>query len=174
MLNCFHCPESGETMVDEEPLRGRERKRLCRSADYQFGSGAGAALFPAGESLTVRRSSSGRPEQVHAAEGRLVTQGIDGRFRISPEAGGRLTDAFEAPRHRVVVGEESVPYVREGRNAFAKFVLSVDDGLRPGDEVVVTHDESLLGVGRAELSGAAMRDFETGMAVYVRHGLEAE
>jgi uncharacterized protein with predicted RNA binding PUA domain len=158
-------------MTEEDALTGQEGRRLRRSADYQFGAGAGAVLFPAEESLTVRRSSSGRPEQVHAAEGRLVTQGIDGRFRISPLAGQRLADAFPVPRHRVVVGNESVPYVREGRNAFAKFVRSVDEGLRPGDEVIVTHDGSLLGVGRAELSGNAMLDFETGMAVYVRHGV---
>jgi uncharacterized protein with predicted RNA binding PUA domain len=159
-------------MADEEAaLTGREGERLRRSADYQFGAGAGVVLFPSSESLSVRYTSSGRPEQVHAAEGRLVTQGIDGRFRISPHAGRRLAEAFPAPRHRVVVGDESVPYIREGRNAFAKFVQQVDDDLRPGDEVLVVHEGRLLGVGRAELSGEAMRAFETGMAVYVRHGV---
>jgi uncharacterized protein with predicted RNA binding PUA domain len=160
-------------MTADETLTGTERHRLRRSADYQFGPDAGAALFPEDESLAVQRTSSGRPEQVHSDDGRLVTQGIDGRFRISPQAGRRLMDALPAPRHRVVVGQESVPYVREGRNAFAKFVSEVDTCLRPGDEVVVLHDGALLGVGRAELSGDAMLDFETGMAVFVRHGSEA-
>ena len=35
--------------------------RLRTTADYQFGAGVGAALFPEDENLQVRRSSSGRP-----------------------------------------------------------------------------------------------------------------
>jgi len=71
---------------------------------------------------------------------------------------------------RVAVGAESVPYVRDGRNAFAKFVREVDAAVRPGDEVLVTHAGDLLAVGRAELPAGAMADFDTGVAVAVRHG----
>jgi uncharacterized protein with predicted RNA binding PUA domain len=71
----------------------------------------------------------------------------------------------------VVVGEESEPFVRDGKNVFAKFVRAADDDVRPGDEVaVVDGEEALLGVGRAELAADAMREFETGMAVKVRDG----
>jgi uncharacterized protein with predicted RNA binding PUA domain len=74
----------------------------------------------------------------------------------------------------VVVGEESDPFVRDGKNAFAKFVREVDPAIRPGDEVVVvTEADTLLGVGRAELWAEAMRDFDTGMAVKVRAGAGA-
>lgn len=154
-----------------------ERSRLATIADYQFGAGAGAALFPEDEPITVRRTSSGRIEQAFAGsdEGtgeRLITQGVDGRFTISILAGRRLAAELDEPRHRVVVGAESVEYVREGRNAFAKFVHEVDPAVRPGDEVLVVHDGDLLGVGRAELSADAMADFETGMAVHVRYGAE--
>src|SRR6056297_59927 len=142
-----------------------ERRMLRRVADYQFGAGAGAALFPDDEDLTVYRTTSGRPDQVVAEAGRLVTYGVDGRFRLGTTGGHRLRDGLDAPRHRVVLGDESEPFVREGRNAFAKFVQSADDAIRPGDEVLVVHaDGPLLGVGRAELSGDGMRDFETGMA----------
>lgn len=149
-----------------------ELKRLRRVADYQFGSGAGVAIFPDTAALGVEHTSSGRPSQVHAPAGRLITQTTDGRFTISPLAGRRLAAAFDAPTHRVVLGDESEPYVREGRNAFAKFVRDVDDGLRPGDEVLVTVDGDLIAVGRAELSGPSMRAFETGMAVKVRAGID--
>ncbi|MGA9403080.1 MAG: pseudouridine synthase, partial [Haladaptatus sp.] len=46
---------------------------LRTTADYQFGAGAGTALFPPEEDLEVRHSSSGRPQQVHADGRRLVT-----------------------------------------------------------------------------------------------------
>jgi uncharacterized protein with predicted RNA binding PUA domain len=149
----------------------RDLRQLRTVADYQFGHGAGDALFPASESLRIDRTSSGRPSQVHADAGRLVTYAVDGRFTLGIEGGRRLLAALDEPAYRVVVGDESEPFVRDGKNAFAKFVRDVDPAVRPGDEVVVvTPPDALLAVGRAELSAAAMRDFETGMAVKVRSG----
>jgi len=145
--------------------------RLRTVADYQFGAGAGDALFPPGETVAISRSKSGRPRQVHAGDERLVTYGTDGRFTLGLEGGRRLIDSLAPPTARVVVGAESDEFVRDGRNAFAKFVRDVDPELRRGDEVaVVRSDDTLLGVGRAELSADAMCDFETGMAVKVRDG----
>ncbi len=142
-------------------------------ADYQFGAGAGRALFPPDETVEIRRSSSGRPRQVIADGGRVVSYGVDGRFTLGILGGRRLASAFDPPRLRVAVGEESVPYVRDGRNAFARFVHESDPAVRPGDEVLIVHDDQLLGVGRAELSAAAMADFEVGMAVKIREGAPA-
>jgi len=150
------------------------------SADYQFGAGVGDALFPPEEPLSVRRSSGGRPRQVFAGdvdptggdEGkRLVSYGTDGRFTLGLEGGRRLKAALSPPVARVVVGEESEPFVRDGRNAFAKFVTRAGEGIRPGDEVlVVDDDDRLFAVGRAELSGHEALDFESGVAVTVRAG----
>jgi Prefoldin, molecular chaperone implicated in de novo protein folding, alpha subunit len=144
-------------------------------ADYQFGAGAGAALFPPGTGgeLTLHRSTGGRPRQVVAPEGRIVSYGTDGRFTLGLEGGRRLLAAFDPPTARVVVGAESEPFVREGKNAFAKFVRAVDPAVRPGDEVaVVLDDDTLLAAGRAELSADAMGDFDVGVAVHVRAGNE--
>ena len=153
----------------DERERERERRRLRTLADYQFGRGAGRALFD-GE-VAVRRTSTGRPQQVLAGGDRLVSYGTDGRFTLGVAGGRRLLDALAYPSYRVVVGEESEPFVREGKNAFAKCVREVDSAVRPGDEVaVVREDDTLLAVGRAELSAEAMADFETGMAVHVREG----
>jgi uncharacterized protein with predicted RNA binding PUA domain len=150
-----------------------DRQFLRRIARYQFGPGAGRSLFPEDESISVTHTSSGRPRQVRGAEGRLVTYGTDGRFRLGVAGGRRLQDGLESSSARVVVGDESEPYVREGRNVFAKFVRTVDEEIRPGDEVLVEHaDGHLLAVGRAELSGRGMADFETGMAVQVRDAVE--
>jgi uncharacterized protein with predicted RNA binding PUA domain len=103
----------------------------------------------------------------------VVSYGTDGRFTLGLDGGRRLVAALPAPAARVVVGAESEPFVRDGKNAFAKFVRAVDDDVRPRDEVaVVDADGAVLGVGRAELSADAMRDFETGMAVKVREGAD--
>jgi uncharacterized protein with predicted RNA binding PUA domain len=151
----------------------RDLRQLRTVADYQFGRGAGVALFPeeGDENLRIERTSSGRPSQVHAATGRLVTYAVDGRFTLGVEGGKRLLPALEPPTYRVVVGDESEPFVRDGKNAFAKFVRDVDPDVRPGDEVaVVDETDALFAVGRAELSADAMADFETGVAVKVRSG----
>ncbi len=160
-------------MTDAETLAD-----LRTAADYQFGRGAGEALFPPGDSVTVRRSSGGRPRQVIAdgtpdGDGgeRLASYGTDGRFTLGLAGGLRLRDAFDAPRHRAVVGAESEPFVREGRSAFAKFVRSVDDGVRPGDEVLIVDEtDAVFGVGRAELSGAEAEALDSGVAVETREG----
>jgi len=153
-----------------EPADGRAGLPELRTVgDYQFGRGAGAALFPSEESLTIKRTTSGRPQQVHAEAGRIVSFGTDGRFTLGLEGGRRLDAALAHPAYRVVIDDESEPFVRDGRNVFAKFVDEADDEIRPGDEVLVVHEDGrLLAVGRTELSGDGMRAFETGMAVKVR------
>ena len=143
-------------------------------ADYQFGAGAGAALFPPDADLSLTRTSSGRPRQIHAGEDRLATYGTDGRFRLGVAGGRNLIAALDAPAYRVVVGDESEPFVRDGRNVFAKFVRTADEAIRPRDEVLIEHESGpLLAVGRAELGGDGMLGFETGMAVNVRESAGA-
>ncbi len=150
-----------------------ERRRLATVADYQFGTGAGDALL-AGD-VEATRTTSGRPRQLHAADGggHLASYGTDGRFTLGLAGGRRLLAALDHPRVRVVVGDDSEPFVRDGKNAFAKFVRTVDPAVRPGDEVAVVHERGdLLAVGRAELSATEMADFDAGMAVQVRAGAD--
>ncbi|WP_411968293.1 PUA domain-containing protein [Haloferax sp. YSSS75] len=144
-------------------------------ADYQFGAGAGDALFPATADIELSRSRSGRPRQVYVDGERVVSYGTDGRFTLSVSGGRRLRAALDESAYTVTVGDESIPFVSDGKNAFAKFVTAVDPDVRSGDEVcVVGPDGELLGVGRAELSADAMLDFETGMAVRVREGVGSD
>ncbi|WP_323675186.1 PUA domain-containing protein [Halorubellus sp. PRR65] len=143
-------------------------------ATYQFGAGAGDALFPGDERYDVKRTSSGRIEQVAVDDGRLVTLGTDGRYTLGIEAGRRLVAGLDDDAYQVVVGDESEPFVRDGENVFAKFVADADPQIRPYDEVTVVHEDSgdVLAVGRAELPADAMLDFDAGMAVQVREGAD--
>jgi uncharacterized protein with predicted RNA binding PUA domain len=161
---------------DAHPMQTGERDRLQTVADYQFGRGAGHVLFPDGDTYDVSRSKTGRPVQIAVDGDRLVSVGTDGRFTLGLAGGRRLVAGLEDPAYRVGVGDESEPFVREGKNVFAKFVDSVDPDVRPGDEVVVVHSDTgdVLAVGRAELDARGIRDFDTGMAVKVREGALAE
>ncbi|MFB6105029.1 MAG: PUA domain-containing protein [Halobacteriaceae archaeon] len=147
--------------------------RLRAIADYQFGPGAGRAIFPPGEDRTIQTSASGRVRQVAVDDAHIVTLGTDGRFTLGLGGGRRLVDAIDPPRGRVVVGDESEPFVREGRSVFAKFVQVADPRVRARDEVAITHESgALLGVGHAELDAGAMASFTTGVAVSTRDGAE--
>ncbi|MFP4174354.1 MAG: PUA domain-containing protein [Halobacteriales archaeon] len=136
-------------------------------ADYQFGRGAGDALFP--DDAEFRNTRTGRVSQVLLDGERLATLKTDGRLTLSDTGGARLHDALDAPRMRVEFGDESVPYLRDGRNGFAKFVERVDDDIRARDEVLVTGpDDKFVTTGRAELCAHEMLDLGTGVAVLVR------
>ena len=144
--------------------------QLRAVADYQFGAGAGAALFPVDEegATEIRRSTSGRPQQVLAGAGRIVSYNVDGRFTLGLEGGRRLTNVFPVPRCRVNVGAESVPFVCDGKNAFCKFVRRVDPAIRSGDEVLVTYDagdEEDTGTGNppGRRSGGTRRRYDGGL-----------
>lgn len=161
-------------MSSDDTGLGEDGPKMRTVADYQFGAGAGAALFPETDEYAIKWSSSGRPQQVLADGERIVSLGVDGRFTLGLE-GGRRLQALDHPRNRVVVGDDSEPFVRDGRNAFAKFVTVADPDVRADDEVLVVHERGeLLGVGRAELAADAMVDFESGMAVKVRDGADGE
>jgi len=149
--------------------------RLRTVADYQFGPGAGDALFPVGEDRTVQTSASGRVRQVAVDGDHLVSLGTDGRFTLGLRGGRRLVSALDPPRCRVVVGDDSEPYVREGRSVFAKFVQVADPRIRARDEVAIVHAAgAVLGVGRAELDAGSMAAFDSGVAVRTRDGAGAE
>jgi len=157
-------------------MKDGERDQLRTVADYQFGAGAGEALFPPDDEYDVSRSKTGRPVQIAVDDERLVSVGTDGRFTLGLEGGRRLVAGLDHPAYRVVVGDESEPFVREGKNVFAKFVETVDPDVRPGDEVAVVHEdtEAVLAVGRAELDAQGIVEFDTGMAVKVREGAPDE
>ncbi|MBS3761308.1 MAG: pseudouridine synthase, partial [Halodesulfurarchaeum sp.] len=90
-------------------------------------------------------------------------------FTLGLEGGRQLATVLDPAAYRVIVGDESKPFVRDGKNVFAKFVKAVDEAVRAGDEVLIEHrDGALIAVGRAELDATSMLDFETGMAVKVR------
>jgi predicted RNA-binding protein (TIGR00451 family) len=83
--------------------------------------------------------------------------------------GGRcLKTATPVGRHRVVVSEDAVAFVRQGRSLFSRFVVSSDPALVPeASALLVDRDDTLLGVGRLLLAPHEMGRFRRGVAVRV-------
>lgn len=160
-------------MMDADRPTPEERRAVDAIARYQFGLPAGRHFLPDDE-LRVTRSRSGRIDRIYDGEDRLCTITTHGRLTLGIAGGYRLHTLGDPPCNRVVIDDEAVPFVAEGRNAFAKFVLEVDPAIRPRDEaVVVDATDRPVAVGRAELSAEGMVAFDRGMALAIRHPFPA-
>jgi len=145
-----------------KPSRWNENEEAMRAvADFQFGTGAGSALIPAGSRLNgkIYRTITCRlgGEQLFAfmADSGSVSLTLHG---------GRLL----WPLHRYFVRFDGKELT--GGSLFAVGVHEADPAIRPGDEVVVVNvDDEVVAVGKSEMSGLEMCEAENGRAVSLRH-----
>ncbi|MFH2109841.1 MAG: PUA domain-containing protein [Candidatus Bathyarchaeota archaeon] len=146
-------------------------ERLRAVADFQFGRGAGEALFP--EDTVIEYSkNTGKPRHLEAG-GVLVAnyRPNDALFTLTIAGARRLAEAMEGFGYAVTILDDVVEAVEEGRNVFAKHVVDAGDAIRPGDEVVVLDSQKeVIAVGKALLIKKEMLSFRTGAAVKVRRG----
>jgi len=145
-------------------------RRVQAIADFQFAGLCGTALFPDGCEFML--SSTGRIRQILFAGKRLATiRAQDGRLTLGIEGARRLHAHLATPCCRVVIQTDVAEFIARGKNVFSKHVVSADQGIRAGDEVlVVTDNDQLLACGTAVLSGSEMLAFNYGGAVKVRQG----
>jgi len=147
--------------------------RVRTIADYQFGNGAGNALFP--EGCEFQLSQTGRVRQILLNGVRIATvRASNGRLTLSYAGAARFREAIPPPGYRVSIDPSVSEFIVKGKTAFAKHVIAADPEIRAGDEVlVVTGDDELLATGTALLGGAEMLAFNYGPAVKVRQGRES-
>jgi len=171
--------EPGIPVTEPEGVRkitDLDAARVRATLDMQFGFSAGKRIMGNTDERTTFRKSR--------KTGRIRNIFFDGEHVFSMDAGsGRiiltrkgavlLHAALPFPAYRVVVSEDAVPYVRQGKSVFSRFVLKCDHGIRPGDQVLVVDEEDrLLAFGRSLLNRKEMKDFSTGPAVNVKHGFD--
>jgi predicted RNA-binding protein (TIGR00451 family) len=145
--------------------------RLRAVADYQFGRGAGAALFP--DTTRVEYSkNTGKPRHIWAGEELVANyRPNDALFTVTIAGANRLVEALEEFKYSVRVMDEVVEFIEQGRNVFAKHVRDAGESIRPGDEVVVVDGcGEVVAVGKAKMNRDDMLSFKTGTAVRVRRG----
>jgi len=149
----------------------KDLNRIRSVADYQFGKGVGAKLFPENVEI-IYSKRTGRIRHVYLDGKRLATmRPTDGLFSLSVTGARRIIENARQARCLVVVRNEVAKFIAEGGDVFAVHVVRADDAIRPKDEVIVVDEnENFLAVGKAVLSGEEMRAFKSGVAVKVRHG----
>jgi archaeosine synthase len=144
--------------------RDRQHNTIRAIADYQFGAGAGDALFT---DFSIRGSHPGL--QVHDDDGEqlaVVTRKY-GTLAMTVAGARRWVDS-DVPVKRVEI-DDFVPH----GSVLAPGIVDADDSIRVGDEVVID-GPSAFGVGRAEMSGPEMVRSTRGIASQVRHVEETD
>ena len=158
-------PEDGTMEFDYDVIRAKA------IANYQFGIDVADAMFRGKIEIVKSRKTGKIRNVISDGEHILSLRAGDGLYTLRPEGAQRILERIPSPTMRVVVNDDSVPFVSEGRNAFAQFVLEADEGIRPMDEVIVVDkDDRFLATGRAILIRSEMMSLKKGIAVKVRTG----
>ena len=150
-------------------------QRIRSVADYQFGKGVGAKLFPENVNILFSKAT-GRIRYVKLNGVRLATlRPTDGLLSISLETAQQMAEIRSMAKCFVTVRNDVSAFIADGGDVFAVHVVKCDDEIRSKDEVVVANEkDDVLAVGRALLSSDEMLAFKTGVAVKVRHGRSEE
>lgn len=152
-------------------VRDFDLEKLRTIAEYQYGEGTGALLFPDGTEIRKSRKT-----------GRIRTASLDGKIIATMRAmDGFLTLTFEGAKRissrsqkiSIVVTEESAEFNSRGLNVFCKFVKKASNWIIPmNDTLVYSEDGRLVAVGKAAMSGIEMKQFRRGVAVNVHEGVQ--
>lgn len=160
-------PDSDQIRYKKDDLT-----KIKAIADYQFGVGAGEALFT-GDIKIEKSKKTGKIRHVYDKKQLIVNmRASDSYLILSKEGARRLHKAMEYPQNRVVVNKDSEPFALEGKSVFSKFVIECDENIRSNDEVlIVNEDDKLLGYGKSLLGATEINDFKTGQAIKTRKGM---
>ena len=148
-------------------------KKIKAIADYQFGNGAGEALFT-GNIVVEKSKKTGKIRHIY--DGKLLIVNMrasDSYLILSKEGARRLHNAMPYPKNRVVVNKDSEPFALDGKSVFCKFVVECDGNIRSKDEVLIVNEQDkLLAFGKTLLGACEINEFKTGQAVKTRKGMK--
>lgn len=161
-------PKSTDKKLDDMNLR-----RISAVVSMQFGKGASKALLK-GKVKIVISKKTGKIRNVYCDEKHILSMRAgDGLFTLKIDGAWLFHKSFKYPKLRVAVGEDAVPFVKDGKSVFAKFVVDCDQELRPFDEcLVVNEKDDLLAVGRCLMNRSEMLSFNYGVAVKTREHID--
>ena len=161
--------------IDSDEIRYKKDdvQKVKAIADYQFGFGAGDALFD-GNIKIEKSKKTGKIRHIYDGKVLIVNmRASDSYLVLSKEGAKRLHNAMPYPENRVVVNKDSEPFALDGKSVFCKFVVDCDDNIRAKDEVLIVNEQDkLLAYGKALLGACEINEFKTGQAIKTRKGFK--
>jgi len=142
------------------PARIKLLNGLKSIAKYQFGR-KGSNIIPENFKIKGRYN-----KMILDDEGNhLYTLVMDrGLYALTIHGGRLLAD--------LKVKWVEIDFKLDSNTLFAPGVVGADPNIIPGDEVIITWKEELVGVGKAILNGEEMVNAEYGVAVKIRHRIK--
>lgn len=154
------------------PARPEELDFLRAILNYQLRVNVGDLVFPEGVLLKISRNT-GKIREVLTPDGMEAIASVVAStytFNLKMHAAKIIHKHVPPPKLRaVVVNEVADDVVEKKSTVFARHIITIDDELRAGDEVlVVDESDRLLCVGRLLLSPEEVLHFIRGPAVKLR------
>jgi uncharacterized protein with predicted RNA binding PUA domain len=143
--------------------------KLARTVDALFGEGVSACIP---QDVRFTHSRTGRIRSAFCGDDLLCTLRIDGGLALAPRFAQMLLAHHKFRESCVEVSGEAAPFVREGRSVFARHVVRCGGRVAVSAETPVTHEGTVIAVGRAVLSAGMMAGCDRGVAVRIRNGLK--
>ena len=128
------------------------------------------------EGMTVERSSTGRIRNVFSKDGRhiLSPRLHDGGISLTNEGAKDLHSLAEGPP-RLVLQNDAIPYVRDGRNVIHGFIERVDDDVVPGLAcLIIDSNGELVAHGVSRCTSNEIQKFGKGVAIRTRGGIKID
>ena len=126
------------------------------------------------EGMSVERSSTGRIRNVFSADGRhiLSPRLHDGGISLTNEGAKDLHSLGKGPP-RLVLQDDAIPYVRNGRNVIHGFIERADDNIAPGLAcLILDSNGDLVAHGVSRCTSNEILKFTKGVAVRTRGGIK--
>lgn len=154
------------------PATYAQIRKLRGVATYQFGKETGSVLFSSCTKI-VCSARTGRIRHIYLKNQLIATlRPKDGYLALTTHGAQLILSRVNDPPNIVTALNDVSEFIRSGGDLFAEHIVRADERLRPADEaIVIDENGSLIGVGRAVLSGHEMKFFKRGVAVRIRRGV---
>lgn len=159
---------------DKVTFKKDDIKKIKAIADYQFGNGAGEALFS--ENISIEKSKkTGKIRHIYSGNDIIANMRASDSFLILSKKGAKkLHECLGGIANRVIIDNSVESFAREGKSVFCKFVIDCDEEIRSNDEVLIVNEEDeLLAFGKALLNHNEIMDFNSGQAIKTRKGFKS-
>jgi 7-cyano-7-deazaguanine tRNA-ribosyltransferase len=146
------------------------KRKLRAVLSFQWGEQVSSLVDLDGLNMTISRSTGKIRHVKQENEILLTLVPTTGLFTPTYQGGVHLLEQGIESQYIVTIEDEVSEFVSAGKSALAKFITRASPNLLAGEEVLVVDGSgSLLGVGKALLSGNEMIAFQRGVAVNIRH-----
>ena len=155
----------GEEEVKDEPT---DEEQIKQTIEFLFGEDASRYF----EDIGVTRSKNTGMIRKVFVKGKFVgsIRPSDGFFIPNINGARLLLKASDYPKNRVVITDDAALFVSKGRSVFTKFIIDMDEDLRPYQEVlIVDKNDKLVATGKLLLNPREVKEFKNHIAVKVRH-----